>query len=442
LKKLFYILKNKFQLDSTRNRFIKGSFWTIFGSVIASFFSVITSIVIARVIGKELFGQFGIVQNTISMFLTFATFGLGLTITKYLAEYRNINSSKAERIISLSYVIAFLTGGISTLILFFSSAWVAKNILSAEEIGILLKFSSITLLFSAINGVQLGELLGFESYKSIAKANVFSGVSKSICLLIGVTTYDIKGAIIGLIFSSIINVYFFQKLITKERKKFNINVNFQNCFSERKILFNFSIPALFSGLISSPITWLSNVIIVNQPNGYAEMGLFNAANQWKIAVLLLPTMASRAILPMLSNSLKIQDIKSYKKIFFYSIILNLGSSSLAAVLITLFAPFIINFYGKGFEGGNSVFILLAWSSVLSSFAMVIGQIIASNGNMWIGFLINSIWALSLVGFTWSFRNLGALGLSKSYLFAYTIHVITALWYTVKIFQNDSLKQKN
>ena len=145
---------------------------------------------------------------------------------------------------------------------------------------------------------------------------------------------------------------------------------------------------------------------------------------------------------MLSNSLKIQDIKSYKKIFFYSIILNLGSSSLAAVLITLFAPFIINFYGKGFEGGNSVFILLAWSSVLSSFAMVIGQIIASNGNMWIGFLINSIWALSLVGFTWSFRNLGALGLSKSYLFAYTIHVITALWYTVKIFQNDSLKQKN
>ncbi len=53
-------------------------------------------------LGKEEFGKLGIVQSTVGMFQVFAGFGLGLTATKYVAEFRDSDPAKTGRIIGLS----------------------------------------------------------------------------------------------------------------------------------------------------------------------------------------------------------------------------------------------------------------------------------------------------------------------------------------------------
>ena len=58
---------------------------------------------------------------------------------------------------------------------------------------------------------------------------------------------------------------------------------------------------------------------------------------------------------------------------------------------------------------------------------VIGQAIASQDKMWLGFIVNSIWATSLIFFTYvtiNIYNMGALGLSVSFLISYIIHTFT------------------
>jgi hypothetical protein len=43
-----------------------------------------------------------------------------------------------------------------------------------------------------------------------------------------------------------------------------------------------------SGATVTPKTWAANASLVNQPNGYAELGLFNTANQFRMIILYIP----------------------------------------------------------------------------------------------------------------------------------------------------------
>ena len=48
--------------------------------------------------------------------------------------------------------------------------------------------------------------------------------------------------------------------------------------------------------------WLANAVLAHQPGGYGELGLFNAANQWRLALLLLPSVLIRVALPLMASS--------------------------------------------------------------------------------------------------------------------------------------------
>src|SRR6266496_383991 len=79
----------------TNSRFVSGIAWSGIGAVISRALSLLASVVTARVIGREMFGEFGIIQSTLCMFGTFAEFGMGLTANKYVAEYRKRSPVRA-----------------------------------------------------------------------------------------------------------------------------------------------------------------------------------------------------------------------------------------------------------------------------------------------------------------------------------------------------------
>ncbi len=53
---------------------------------------------------------------------------------------------------------------------------------------------------------------------------------------------------------------------------------------ERKgCIWKLSFPTMLSGVMVGPIIWIANIIIINTPDGYGQLGLFNAADQWRMA---------------------------------------------------------------------------------------------------------------------------------------------------------------
>ena len=105
--------------------------------------------------------------------------------------------------------------------------------------------------------------------------------------------------------------------------------------------------------------------------------------------------------------------------------LNFGIVLIVVVPVALLSRFIMSAYGLGFEDGESVLRVLAFSAVLVATNKVIGQANISKGKMWIGFAFNTLWAIVLLiaATTLLHKGYGALGLAYATLIAYSLHII-------------------
>ena len=86
---------------------------------------------IARMLGKEAFGEPGIIRSTVGVFGTLAGFGLGLTATKHIAEFRRCNPERAGRLLALSNLLAIATSALMGLALLILAPWLAAETLHA-----------------------------------------------------------------------------------------------------------------------------------------------------------------------------------------------------------------------------------------------------------------------------------------------------------------------
>ncbi len=73
------------------------------------------------------------------------------------------------------------------------------------------------------------------------------------------------------------------------------------------------------------------------------------------------------------------------------------------------------------------------TAVLQAINAVLGQVIASKGKMWDGFILNLCWALiiSITALLFIKNNLGAIGLSIAVLISYISHTTLVLFYILK-----------
>lgn len=412
------------------SRIASGAFWSLTGSVVSQGLMLIASIVVARILGKTGFGELGMIRSTVNMFTVFAGFGLGITATKYIAEFRTKDKDKTGKIIGLTTLFAGGTGGIIAITILIAAPFLAEKTINAPHLVNEIRLGALMLFFSALNGAQTGTLAGFEAFKTIAKVNLIAGLL-AFPIQIGFTLIlGLPGSVIGFGLNFLILWVLNYKAVRKESFKFGITIQFKNSLNEWPVLYKFSLPALLSGLMVSPVIWASNAMLVNQPKGYEEMAIFDAANQWRSAILFIPAILSQIALPLLSGS---DNGQQFNRILKLNVFINFIIALIMAIGITLFSTFIMKSYGEDFAEGNIVLIILAFSTVLISINNVIGQAIASKGRMWIGFIFNLIWGIILLTSSFILIKLGygAKGLAYSFLLSYTFLTVLVAIFTTK-----------
>jgi len=286
----------------TGTRLARGMFWTMAGSVISRGLTFIAGVVVARMLGKTGYGEFGMINSTVGMFGIFAGFGLGLTATKHVAELRQKDPARAGRILGLSWIVAMVTGGVMALALFLFAPWLAQNTINAPHLADVLKIGALILLISALNGAQTGALSGFEAFKILAHINLFIGIVSFPLLICGAYL----GGLTGVVWAMTINVAMSWIInhiaIRKEAAKHNVPLTFSQCTKELPVLWQFSLPSVLSGLMVTPVIWLCNTFLVNQPNGYAEMGIFTACLVFQNLLIFTSSMLDAPLMSIVANA--------------------------------------------------------------------------------------------------------------------------------------------
>lgn len=406
-------------------RLARGVFWSMAGSLISRGLMLCATILVARILGKTGYGELGMIQSTVGMFGVFAGFGLGLTATKHVAEFRRSDPQRAGRIIGLSGLFAILTGGLMALGLFIFAPWLAANTINAPHLAGVLRIGALILFINALNGAQTGALSGFEAFRTIAFVNLFIGLISFPLLVAGAYFGGLTGAVWALAINLCFNWLINHLALRQEARRYGVPFTLNGCTNEWPILWKFSLPAAIGGAMVGPVNWICNAMLVNQPSGYDEMGIYNAANQWRIAILFIPSMLGQVILPLLSNLLGESRQKQYQKFLWLNVLLNFAIASMVVLPLIFLADYIMVAYGSGFENGANVLRVLSISAVLVAINNVVGKAIISKGKMWIGFLFNALWAVSLISASFILIKIGygAMGLAFAMLFAYVLHTI-------------------
>jgi len=405
---------------SLRARFARGTFWSVAGAGTSRASLLAASVVCARLLGKAGFGQLGMIQSTAGMFGIFAGLGLGLTTTKYVAQLRQSDPARAGRILALSSLVALVSGGLMAVLLALSASALARSTLRAPELALPLAIGSGLVLFGALNGAQSGALAGFEAFKSMARVNFCTGLWSLPLIVIGVRYGKLEGAVGGFVASLAINWILAHRALRRQCARAGVRYDFSGCRKEWRVLHSFSLPAFLASIVVGPALWACNTLLVNQPNGYTEMGLYSAADKWRLLILFVPTSMFGMTVPMLSNLYGAGDLVAYRKVFRANLFVNLGLALVPALVIAALAAPLMSIYGVSFRAGWPVLVILALAALPEALNTILGHPLIVAGAMWWRFGFDVLLATILLALSgWLVPRWGAVGLAVSYAFAFT-----------------------
>jgi O-antigen/teichoic acid export membrane protein len=414
----------------TRRRLASGAFWAGVGGFCSRGIVVLASFFIARILGQMHFGEYGVVNSTAAMLSAVAGFGVGTTATKYVAELKLKDQKRAGRIIALSSMITWISGLLYGLVFIVFAPWLAEKTLAAPHLASLLRISSVSVALGVINGAQTCTLAGFEAFRVTAFINTGCGIVQAAFVVLGAYWGGIKGAVVGMAASTCLTVLVTSFLLRREMTRFGIQNWWRAAWSEWPVLVNFSLPAFLMTMVTGPVTWAGNAMLANQPNGYDELGLLNATNQWYGAVAFLPSLITTAALPFFSEKIGANDQPSNLRI----VIRMMGMTALVVipllVIMSLASRLIMHGYGATFERGYLILILSIFTAGVHSVVTPCWYLLMASGRMWVCFVMNLGWgAIFLVGLL-PLVKFGAEGVASARLIAYILH---GLWIVGYVF---------
>lgn len=427
---LIGLLENKIERTSLEFRFLRNVFWTLSSSIISRVLTLVSLLVTARILGQEDYGALGMIRSTTLTFASFAGLGLGLTATKFVAEYRNMHREKAQKIISLTYTFALVSGLFFCILFLFASDVISADLMNRAELSPEVKISSLILLFSTLIGAQTGIASGLESFKSIALTNLIAGIISLPLMILATYMYEIKGAVIGFCINQVLvfTILHFKVAKLLKQNLIPLSLSLGHLVNEFGTLWKFTIPAFLATLIPVFVLWLTNTWLIQLPNGYESLAVIDIANQWKEVVMYLPAILGTSILPILSSysGNGNNDAKSYGKVMKIYFLVMTGITLTIILPVVIFSSKLLKLYGfHPTMDDELVLILYSTSSIFLIIASGIGQVLISQSRMWQGLVLNSLWGTVYLTLAHYFlrSDYGALGIAWAFFISYGVYAI-------------------
>jgi O-antigen/teichoic acid export membrane protein len=404
----------------------------LIGSLSGQTCTLLSSVFAARTLGRETFGHFSFLMSTVTTAAAFAGFGLGLTATRYVARYREEDPQVAASFIRFVTAISAGLSGLAGTLMLMAAPHMASDVFHRSQLTPSVRLAAVSVFCLTVNGVQTGVLSGFERFRSVASVNAVRGASTLLATVALVPAWELEGAVAAVGLGGVLACILSVLQIASAKKAYAVPTRAPFDWRHAKLLWSFSLPAVLAGIVVSPVTWLASLWLARAPNGYAELGLFGAANQWRSALALIPTTLMQPLLPVLT-SLTRASRKSFGLLVLLSIALNGVAAAGVGVVLVCAVPLISTLYGRSFTGLNDVMIPLMIAGVISCAAAPVGHALASEEKVWIGVGLNTIWGGCLLGVAaFTVADAGAQGLAYSFLAANILHMFTSGYYLIHL----------
>lgn len=417
------------------NGLFTDSVWSIFGSVIGYGLSLISGILLARYMGDTIYGEFGMVKQMLIYMCIVATFGMGITGTRFVAHV------ESKKDLSSTMVAAMLISTIFSMILAIPLFLFSDPIaifLGSETFSIPLKITSIALILCASYTTGTGLLSGLKKFKQITLIKIVYGVT----MLLGcVSLYyllGLNGAVWGLTLCYFVVTVFCIVVIHQNTSFLRIEIN--KVWTVSKQMFLFSVPVVLHEAVYGFMNWFLMLVIAKMTD-YSQLGLYAAAATWGSTIMFIPTALRSVALSHLSSSQ--DDIRSHNVILKRLVVITSLSVAAPMIVIIIFSGYIQSLYGPSYDGLSHVISVTCMSCIFNAIIFIFTQELTSRGNTWSIFISRFIGNCCAILLTFIlikyFNQKGAISASWACLFSAVI--MASVLYVYKCHSFRHLKRK-
>jgi O-antigen/teichoic acid export membrane protein len=407
-------------LSRFKGQLLSAMFWNGLSAIFTRGFRVLGMLVAARLLGREAFGELGIVYQTMMTLEVLAIAGLGTTATTFVAHWLRAEPERVPRIMILCYGFTVLTGSLFATGFIIGGDWIAATVLAAPALADELRLGGLLAALYALAAVQNGMLIGFKAFRDMAMVNFLGGATSAILLVVGASKAGVAGALYGLGIALVLRMLLKYLLIRRAMRRHGLRMRLVLPRTELPLLWRFSLPSVLTMALWTLATWSASVLLVRQPGGMAEMGLLAASNQWFSALMFVPLVLTQVLLPTYAERLAGERPLEAGSLALRSALTILLCILPVVALMMLFSPWIARLYGPEFADGGTVFaVSFLAAGALAPYGALTNYIIARQ-RMWTRFAISFVWIVILLAGAALLVDRGALGIAIATLVAYII----------------------
>lgn len=190
----------------------KNTGWKLIQSGVTGLSELITMFVVAHWLELETYGALSLGISVIGGFQLFATFGIGHSTTKFIAEYKSKNEQKVNYFVLSGMFLNIMLGVIFGVLCFISSGYLSA--MFSSDLQNILRIGALLLFFENLRTIFESIFRGFQSFKPPAIASVIARPLQvaivSLAIFFG---FGVTGAIVGMVCARIIaSIFLFKKL--------------------------------------------------------------------------------------------------------------------------------------------------------------------------------------------------------------------------------------
>jgi O-antigen/teichoic acid export membrane protein len=290
------------ELISAATDISRGTLFLFIGGTLSTIIAALCSIIVARLLGPELYGAYSLCIAVASFLLLFTDFGISPALIKFSAKLKAENKFgqlacmiKHGLLFKLAISFTILCIG-----LIFSDI-LATFIINRPELSFLVRISIFLVLFNSLFSAINSILIGFNDMKKSSLLSIIQQLTRSILSpLLIIIGFSILGAIVGYVISYILSaiigiaiVYFiyYRKLNYDNSNRFKDNL---------KTMINYGSPLYISSFINSIIGTYQGILLAWFTTNIM-IGNFSIALNFTTLILLLINPISTALFPAFSK---------------------------------------------------------------------------------------------------------------------------------------------
>lgn len=347
------------------------AFWSLVSHVLHRGSFMLAAIFLARSLDPEGFAAYSYFQMTVAMLSTYAAMGLGVTASRYFADFECADNKNSAPIGTLLVLSSAMAVAAFMLVLLLPQAWMQAGL----PVPTWLIALGVSVTVAGV--VPGGGILGLEKYREACVVSLLSGSIMLGMAWLAAMQHSPTLGMWGIVAGMGSQVAGQSLLILRTTGWEAIAGSCRWTLSELRELAGFAGPMSLVSILAGSGTWIVGRLILAD-GGEREFAAYSIGLQWFALGVLLPGMVSRVILPRLVRT----SDASAKRLVRTGVAMALLPALVMAAGGLLLAPWLIRLYGGAYVYFTYVIPAFLGVAVLSAPINTLGNaILARNGQV-------------------------------------------------------------